>query len=116
MKNLMDIDFYNDNWDKTSFTLSDYTNISISIYTNHDEQEHLDTDFYLNYVILTFKKPVYLKIQHYILTNQLQNSLCILYHTVFIFILHISLLTAYKPFVVSINLVIYFFLLRNLNS
>ena len=75
MKNLMDIDFYNDNWDKTSFTLSDYTNISISIYTNHDEQEHLDTDFYLNYVILTFKKPVYLKIQHYILTNQLQSSI-----------------------------------------
>ena len=75
MKNLMDIDFYNDNWDKTSFTLSDYTNISISISTNHDEQEHLDTDFYLNYVILTFKKPVYLKIQHYILTNQLQSSI-----------------------------------------
>ena len=75
MKNLMDIDFYNDNWDKTSFTLSDYTNIGISIYTNHDEQEHLDTDFYLNYVILTFKKPVYLKIQHYILTNQLQSSI-----------------------------------------
>lgn len=43
--------------------------------TNHDEQEHLDTDFYLNYVILTFKKPVYLKIQHYILTNQLQSSI-----------------------------------------
>ena len=75
MKNLMDIDFYNDNWDKTSFTLSDYTNIGISIYTNHDEQEHLDTDFYLNYVILTFKKLVYLKIQHYILTNQLQSSI-----------------------------------------
>ena len=31
MKNLMDIDFYDDNWDKTSFTLSDYTNIGISI-------------------------------------------------------------------------------------
>ena len=45
MKNLMDIDFYNDNWDKTSFTLSDYTNIGISIYTNHDEQEYLDADF-----------------------------------------------------------------------
>lgn len=56
MKNLMDIDFYNDNWDKTSFTSSDYTNIGISIYTNHDEQEYLDTVFYLNYVILTFKK------------------------------------------------------------
>ena len=60
---------------KTSFTSSDYTNIGISIYTNHDEQEYLDTVFYLNYVILTFKKLVYLKIQHYILTNQLQSSI-----------------------------------------